>query len=98
MKRSFVFVIVLFFTTNLFSQVDSSNYLVGNVLYEQENYVEAIRVYENVINKNGYSAQVNYNLGNAYYKTNQVGKAIINYERALQLDPTDGDIRYNLDL
>ncbi len=79
-------------------QVDSSNHVTGNVLYEQGNYLDAIKVYELVIRENGYSAEVNFNLGNCYYKTGNMGKCILNYERALQLDPGDGDIKYNLDL
>jgi len=81
-----------------FAEVDSTNYVVGNVLYEQGNYTEAINVYQHVIGEKGYSPEVNYNLGNCYYKTGDIGNSILNYERALRLDPGNGDIKYNLDL
>lgn len=80
------------------AQVDSSSYVLGNILYEQGNYTEAIKVYQNIINDKGYSAELNYNLGNCYYKTGDIGNCILNYERALQLDPGNDDIQYNLDL
>lgn len=63
----------------------------------KEDYLEAIRLYNAVIEKDGSSAAIYYNLGNAYYRIDSLAKAIICYERALRLDPTDKDIRANLD-
>jgi tetratricopeptide (TPR) repeat protein len=98
MKRILIAMCMLTLSEAGWSQVDSSSFMVGNVLYEQGNYRDAINVYEKVIKENGYSAEVNYNLGNCYYKTGEIGKCILNYERALALDPNDSDIKYNLDL
>lgn len=66
--------------------------------YSQENYEEAISLYESLLKDYGESSQIYYNLGNAYYKAGQVAPAILNYERALLLDPGDGDIRFNLQM
>lgn len=63
----------------------------------KEDYLEAIRLYNAAIEKDGSSAAIYYNLGNAYYRVDSLAKAIICYERALRLDPTDKDIRANLD-
>lgn len=62
-----------------------------------EDYLEAIRLYKEAIEKDGTSAAIYYNLGNAYFRVDSLAKAIICYERALRLDPTDKDIRANLD-
>lgn len=70
----------------------------AEVAYTQENYAEAIDLYEGVLKSNGASAEVYYNLGNAYYKAGKVAPSILNYERALVLDPGDTDARFNLQL
>lgn len=62
-----------------------------------QDYIEAIKLYNEAIEKEGSSASIYYNLGNAYYRVDSLAKAIINYERALRLDPTDEDIRANLE-
>ncbi|MDE6756378.1 MAG: tetratricopeptide repeat protein [Muribaculaceae bacterium] len=62
-----------------------------------QDYIEAIRLYNMAIEKDGSSAAIYYNLGNAYYRVDSLAKAIICYERALRLNPTDKDIRANLE-
>ena len=62
-----------------------------------QDYIEAIRLYNMAIEKDGSSAAIYYNLGNAYYRADSLAKAIICYERALRLNPTDKDIRANLE-
>lgn len=66
--------------------------------YEQNNYAQAIQLYESLLSEQGESAAVYYNLGNAYFKNKNTAKAILNYERALLLDPGDADTRYNLEV
>lgn len=63
----------------------------------RQDYLEAIRLYKEAIDRQGTSAAIYYNLGNAYFRVDSLAKAIINYERALRIDPTDEDIRANLD-
>lgn len=63
----------------------------------KQDYLEAIRLYNEAIAKDGSSAAIYYNLGNAYFRVDSLAKAIINYERALRLDPTDEDTRANLE-
>ena len=69
----------------------------GDSAYSKGKYADAIRIYENVIKKEGESSAIYYNLGNAYYRNNAIGKAILNYERALRIDPTDKDTKANLE-
>ncbi|HCK99917.1 MAG TPA: hypothetical protein DHW42_07440 [Candidatus Marinimicrobia bacterium] len=70
----------------------------GNEYYLEENYPEAIRQYESVLNSGYESPELYYNLGNAYYKSGQLGKAILNYERALKKKPQDKNVQFNLRL
>ncbi len=78
--------------TNLDRAADDA-YMRGT----KDDYLEAIRLYNAAIKKDGTSAAIYYNLGNAYYRADSLAKAIICYERALRLDPTDKDIRANID-
>lgn len=71
--------------------------VLGDSAYSQGRYDDAIRIYETVIENDGYSAALYYNLGNAYFRNNMLGKSILNYERALRIDPTDKDAKANLE-
>jgi hypothetical protein len=66
--------------------------------YIQEDYINAIEQYKEILITYGESAEVYYNLGNAYYKANKIAPAILYYERALLIDPGDADIRFNLEM
>lgn len=80
-------------SVNMLDRAADEAYMRGT----KEDYLEAIRLYNAAIEKDGSSAAIYYNLGNAYYRADSLAKAIICYERALRLDPTDKDIRANLD-
>jgi tetratricopeptide (TPR) repeat protein len=66
--------------------------------YAQENYAQAIELYESVLKNFGDSYEIYYNLGNAYYKAGKIAPAILNYERALLIHPSDKDVRFNLEI
>ena len=66
--------------------------------YTQENYLQAIEHYEEILKIYGDSYEVYFNLGNAYYKAEKIAPAILNYERALLLNPGDAAIRFNLEI
>ena len=66
--------------------------------YAQEDYVEAARLYQALIDSLGESAVLYYNLGNCYYRQDSIARAILNYERARLLDPTDDDLAFNLEM
>ncbi len=85
-------------TISAATAIDTTTFVYGNVMYENNSYATAIRVYQNLIDQNGPSDEIYYNLGNCYYKTNEIGKAILNYERALYLNPGNEDAEYNLEL
>jgi tetratricopeptide (TPR) repeat protein len=64
--------------------------------YIQEDYTQAIELYESILKNYGASYEIFYNLGNACYKAGKIAPAILNYERALLINPGDKDVRFNL--
>ena len=80
--------------------------------YEEREYSEAVRCFEQIIELGYASADLYYNLANSYFKLGEqlaqeggrkfaggeLGAAVLNYHRALRLDPTMEDARYNLEL
>jgi tetratricopeptide (TPR) repeat protein len=69
----------------------------GNDLYKKENYDQAVKAYESVLEiDKQHSAELYFNLANSYYKLNKVAPAIYNYEKALVLTPDDKDVLNNL--
>jgi tetratricopeptide (TPR) repeat protein len=70
----------------------------ANQAYQEGQFTEAIRLYEQILQSGVANGLVFYNLGNAYFKDNQLGRAILSWERAGRLMPRDGDVAANLAL
>lgn len=68
----------------------------ANIAYDSAQYIESIRLYNQIIQSGQESAALYYNLGNAYFEAGDLGHAMLNYLRAQRLDPTDPDIADNL--
>lgn len=66
--------------------------------YQQEEYEEAISIYQQLLAPGQASAEVYYNMGNAYYRLDSIAQAILYYEKALLCQPGDDDIRFNLQI
>ena len=79
------------------AQTLDSLFVQANRLYQQESYIEALELYQEIENKDIESSALYYNMANIYYKTNQVAPSIYYYEKALSLDPGNKDIVFNLD-
>ncbi len=71
---------------------------MANKLYTENNFDEAVVLYEQIIDSGYRSAELFYNLGNAYYRSGNIAAAILNFERAALIAPGDEDIRFNLEL
>ena len=69
---------------------------MANQLYDQGKFVDAKQLYERLVDRGEWSANLFLNLGNAAYRSDAPGRAILNYERALALDPTHAEARANL--
>ncbi|MBC8174757.1 MAG: tetratricopeptide repeat protein [Candidatus Marinimicrobia bacterium] len=68
----------------------------ANDHYMNQQYVEAINLYNRVLQQGYEHVDLYYNLGNAYYRLGRLGDAIWAYEKGLKLHPKDADIRFNL--
>lgn len=64
--------------------------------YDNSDYAEAIRIYQQLQRDGFVAAELFYNLGNAWYRQGDIGQAVVHYKKALHLQPRNGDIRHNL--
>ncbi len=97
MKARVIFSI-LFILNASFLSAQTVSKSVADSAYANEDYTEAARIYQSLIDSLGESAVLYYNLGNCYYRQDSIARAILNYERARLLDPTDNDLAFNLEL
>lgn len=68
----------------------------ANLLAKQENYSDAIKLYEQLVETEHSSADLHYNLGTAYIHQSNVADAILNLRRALKIDPQNKPVLQNL--
>ena len=94
MKKNLI--LLLFLSSQLFSQNSEKLFKEGNEHYKLSNYSEAISSYEKIEALGLISSELYYNLGNCHYKLNQVAPAIYNYEMALLLNPLNEEAKSNL--
>ena len=99
MKKIQYILFVILFTMSAavcYGDTDEQLLLRADSAYQQENYTEAITLYEQIAANGNEGAILFYNLGNAYYKSGENAKALLWYERAHKLDPSDEDIQHNI--
>ncbi len=89
------YIIIFLFSTVSIAQ-NTTLFNVGNTLYNNGNFEEAISKYDAVLKTGHHSAELYYNMANAYYKLNEIAQSIYYYEKALLLSPNDEDIKTNL--
>jgi len=68
----------------------------ANSAYADDQFQEAIALYNSILEEGLVSPELYFNLGNAYLKQNDLANAIYHYEKALQYNPSDPDIKENL--
>lgn len=93
--------IILVFVLSTFTIFANDNLLLlseANKSYSENNFEQAISLYEKVLENGVESAEVYYNLGNAYFKINDMPSAILFYEKARKLNPNDEDVLKNLEI
>lgn len=93
-----ILLVILFGLTGIMAQGQELDSLfnAANKMYQQEKYMEALDLYQQVEKQDMESAELYFNMGNIYYRTNQVAPSIYYYEKALRMSPNDKDIRFNL--
>jgi tetratricopeptide (TPR) repeat protein len=95
-----IWIMAVMFLFSLAAMADDNELLIAeaNKSYSEDNFEQAIELYEKVIENGVESVGVYYNLGNAYFKLNDMPSAILYYEKARKLDPNDEDILVNLEI
>lgn len=80
----------------------AARYGLGNALYEQGKYKDALEVYGNIapesIESQEEASQLFHNIGNAQLKLKQYAPAVESFKQSLRLNPMDDETRYNLAL
>lgn len=75
------------------------NYNLGNAIYQQERFDEAIKQYAEAAEKAddpGIRSSAYHNLGNAHFLKKEYDKSIDAYKNSLRLSPEDIETKYNL--
>ena len=75
------------------------HYNLGNAIYQQGRYDEAVRRYEHVIGNTDEAevrAQAYHNLGNAHFQAQDYEKSVEAFKNALRQQPGDRSAQYNL--
>ena len=78
-----------------------AKYNLGNSLYKQERYAEAVLEYETAAaekNDKTLTAKALYNQGNAFFQEKKYDKSIDAFQKSLKLTPNDNDAKHNLAL
>ena len=73
---------------------------LGSAVYQEKNYEEAAKIYDNLAGKNQEKetqAKIFHNLGNSYLQGKEYDKSILAYKNALMNNPKDLDTKYNLE-
>ncbi len=68
----------------------------GNAAFQKENYEEALKNYNSILNEGYVSSALYFNIGNSYYRLGKLGLSILYYEKTLKLSPDNEDAIYNL--
>jgi tetratricopeptide (TPR) repeat protein len=97
-NQFYVFILLLFISTELFAFDPQVRIQQGNKYYSENNFEKAAAEYKTVLDSGFVSAELYYNLGNVYFKLANYKKAILYYEKAKLLKPGDDDIDFNLEL
>lgn len=75
------------------------SYNIGNVMYQQEKYQDALEKYYKTLSADELENQAAayYNMGNALYRSGKYAEAIQAYQKCLDITPDDEDAKYNIE-
>ena len=89
-----IFSLLLFISLSSFANEET--FIQAQTAYNQNNFTNAIQLYESLISKGLINKEVDYNLANAYFKSGNLPEAILHYRKAWYQSPRDPDIIANL--
>tara|TARA_B100000989_G_scaffold90581_1_gene65531 strand:- start:392 stop:1132 length:741 start_codon:yes stop_codon:yes gene_type:complete len=79
-----------------YSYSQNSDFDEANILYNEGRYIDAIDVYNKILDSGLHSSDLYFNIGNSYYKINDTPNSIFYYEKALLLKPDNESVKNNL--
>lgn len=91
MKKIFIFLLFLQTTSIVFAQSAEDLLKSGNQKFNQQNYLEAKKDYEQAIKINPNLAKAHHNLGNINYILQDYDLALNNFSQAIELSPNDSE-------
>jgi tetratricopeptide (TPR) repeat protein len=97
-KSILLFILLSIYHFISFAQSNGQLWTKGNNAYQNKEYQNAIKCYEQIQKSEPNNAIMYFNLGNAYYKINDISHAVLNYERALFFKPEFKEAKDNLKL
>lgn len=93
---TFIVLICVFYQVAGFSDELANIFNQANKNYAEKNYLKALDLYLEIIERGIVNPDVYYNIANTYFKIGKKGLAILYYEKALEIKPFDREIRDNL--
>ncbi|HRG58073.1 MAG TPA: tetratricopeptide repeat protein [Bacteroidia bacterium] len=94
--RIFFFLLLSLNLTKAVAIENSILYKDAQKAYKNQDYNQAIALYQQILSNQVVAPEVFYNLGNCYYKSDSIGKAIQYYEKARKLIGDEEDLMHNL--
>lgn len=94
--KKLLLILNILFAVGLNGQNPQEEFTKANKLYQEQNFDQALHLYESLIAKNYVSSDLFYNIANTYYKLNRIAPAVLYYKKALKLDPNMEDAQFNL--
>lgn len=95
MKRLYFVLIILLST--VCSQAQENITLQADQAYTNQDYEQALELYQDALKLHGSSSSLYYNMGNTCYRLGDMGMAVLYYKKALKLNPTNKDAKTNLE-
>jgi tetratricopeptide (TPR) repeat protein len=89
MKKILLFLLMTFFSTGLFAQKIESIYKQAVKYHRENKYMDAIRLYTKVIEKDSTIWRAFFNRGHCYASLDQYDKMLSDYQQALRIHPND---------
>jgi Ca-activated chloride channel homolog len=82
----------------LLKKSEITDYNLANTSYKKKKYKEAIKLYDDVVNKStnpSLKQKAFFNKGNAHFQNKEYGEAAKDYKDALKINPDDEEARMN---